>query len=81
MKIISECKDGFVRTGGRSGFEISKVTIQPHDNLTEVLFWWKVYYWPGREFVAHAPTRDTAFEQIEQLRNSRYTHLGVKIEE
>lgn len=79
---ISKQREDWIPIYGSRAYEILKVRVQLEDG--EETDWWKIYDvqsgHPGgcghRNFIAHAPSREAAYDQIERLKNGPHTHLG-----
>ncbi len=85
MKELSEQREDWIPIYGGRAYEILKVRVQLENG--EETDWWKIYDVqsgrPGisghREFVAHAPSKEAAYNQIERLKNGPHTHLGCNL--
>ncbi len=77
MRELDEVRDETVKLSGDQCFLINRVTIEING---ERLFWWKIYYWGGRmsggkQFTAHAPTKEDAMFQLESIRKTKFARL------
>jgi len=83
MKELSKQREDWIPIYGSRAYEILKVRVQLEDK-TET-DWWKIYDVQSgligghRHFVAHAPSKEAAYDQVERLQSGPHTHLGCEL--